>query len=106
MGKRVRLIEIAAARSGDKGDGCNIGVIARKPEYYPILKKQLTVEKVKKHFEGWVLGEIKRYELPNIECLNFICEKALGGGATQSLRTDNQGKAMNAALLRMFIEMD
>ena len=106
MPRPIRLIEIAAARSGDKGDTCNIGVIARRPEFYEILKNKLTVEKVKKHFEGWILGEIKRYELPNIHCLNFVCEKALGGGATQSLRTDNQGKVMNAALLRMFIEIE
>lgn len=106
MAKRIRLLEIASARSGDKGDGCNIGVVAKKPEYYETLKKVLSCEKVKKHFDGWILGEIKRYELPNIHCLNFVCERALGGGATQSLRTDNQGKAMNAALLRMWIEVD
>ena len=103
--KKIRLIEIAHARSGDKGDGCNIGVIARKPEYYEILKEKVTVERVAVHFKGWVFGEIKRYELPNIHAFNFVLEKALGGGATESLRTDNQGKAMNAALLKMEIEV-
>lgn len=104
--KKIKLIEIAHARSGDKGDGCNIGVIARKPEFYPVLKEKVTVERVAEHFKGWVFGEIRRYELPNIHSLNFLLEKALGGGATESLRTDNQGKAMNAALLRMEIEID
>lgn len=103
--KKVRLLELAHARSGDKGDGCNIGVIARKPEYFTILKEQLTVERLAAHFKGWVFGAIKRYELPNIHCLNFLLEDALGGGATESLRTDNQGKAMNAALLRMEVEV-
>jgi len=106
MSRKVRVLEIASARSGDKGDGCNIGVVAREPEYYEILKQQLTCENVREHFKDWIFGEIKRYELPNIQCLNFVCERALGGGATQSLRTDNQGKAMNAALLRMFIDID
>lgn len=103
--KKIRLIELAHARSGDKGDGCNIGLIAGKPGYYKVLKEKVTVERVAAHFKGWGFGEVKRYELPNVHSLNFILERALGGGATESLRTDNQGKAMNAALLRMEIEV-
>lgn len=103
--RRVPLVEIAHARSGDKGDGCNIGLIARRPEHYPILVAQVTAERVREHFKGWVQGPVRRYEMPNIQALNFVLEKALGGGATASLRADNQGKTMGGALLRMLVEI-
>ena len=101
-----RLIEIAHARSGDKGDLVNIGLIARKPEDYPILVREVTADRVKQHFEGVCKGKVERFELPNIGALNFLLHEALGGGGTMSLRVDPQGKTLGAALLRMEIEVD
>ena len=103
--KRVPLVTIAHARSGDKGDSCNIGVIARRPEYYPLMINQLTVERVREHFNGLVRGAITRYEMPSIQAINFVLEEALGGGATASLRADNQGKTMGGALLRLTVDL-
>ena len=102
---RVPLVTIAHARSGDKGNSCNIGLIARKPEHYPILVEQVTAERVREHFRGWVHGNVVRYEMPYIHSLNFLLEDALGGGATASLRADNQGKTMGGALLRFLVEL-
>jgi len=99
-----RLIEIAHARSGDKGDTANVGVIARKPEYYPVLVRELTPERVAKHFEGMLTGGVERFELPNLHALNFLLHGALGGGGTVSLKTDAQGKTLSTALLRMEID--
>ncbi len=101
-----RLIEIAHARSGDKGDTANVGVIARRPEYYPILEKYLTVEMVKRYFEGICLGEVERYELPNLGALNFLLHQALGGGGTVSLKNDAQGKTLSSVMLRMELDID
>jgi len=101
--KRVQLREIAHARSGDKGDNANIGLIALKPEYYPILVREVTAERVKQHFAGLCLGEVERYEIPNLNALNFLLHQALDGGGTLSLRTDSQGKTYGAALLRLVI---
>jgi len=101
----VRLLDIAHARSGDKGDSANIGVIARKPEYYGILVRELTPERVRAHFEGIVRGEVERFELPNLGALNFLLHGALGGGGTVSLRLDAQGKTLAAALLRMELDI-
>jgi hypothetical protein len=100
-----RLIELAHARSGDKGDTANVGVIARKPEYYPILVRELTIERVREHFKGMIKGGVERYELPNLNALNFLLHGALGGGGTVSLKTDAQGKTLSTALLRMVIEV-
>jgi hypothetical protein len=102
---KIQLIQIAHARSGDKGDTGNVGVIARKPEYYPVLKKYLTTEKVKKHFEGICLGKVERFEIPNLLALNFLLHNSLGGGGTVSLKNDAQGKTLSSAMLRMEIEM-
>jgi hypothetical protein len=102
---RVRLIEIAHARSGDKGDTANIGLIAREPRYYPILVREVTPERVKAHFGDLCKGKVERYELPNLGALNFLLYKSLGGGGTLSLRVDAQGKTLSAALLRMEIEV-
>jgi hypothetical protein len=102
---RIQLLHLAHARSGDKGDTANVGVIALRPEYYPILVEQLTTERVKRHFEGLVLGDVERYELPNLEALNFLLHNALGGGGTVSLKTDAQGKVMSTAILRMEIDV-
>lgn len=102
---RVRLVELAHARSGDKGDTANVGVIARKPEYYPLLVRELTVERVAAHFAGMLTGGVERYELPNLHALNFLLHGALGGGGTVSLKTDAQGKTLSTALLRMEVEV-
>lgn len=103
---KIKLLEIAHARSGDKGDTANVGLIALKPEYYPILLKEVTAERVKKHFEGICLGEVERHELPNLGALNFLLHESLDGGGTMSLKADAQGKTYSAALLRMEIDVD
>ncbi len=101
----MRLIEIAHARSGDKGDMANIGLIARKQEYYPLLLREVTAERVKRHFGNRCRGRVERFELPNIGALNFLLHEALGGGGTLSLRADAQGKTLGAALLRMEVDL-
>ncbi len=103
--KTVPLLELAHARSGDKGDTANVGLIARKPEYYPILVKQVTAARVARHFKGMISGNVERYELPNLHALNFLLHGALGGGGTISLKTDAQGKVFSTALLRLAIEV-
>jgi hypothetical protein len=103
---KVQLLKIAHARSGDKGDTANIGLIARRPEFYPLLVKEVTAERVKKHFAGICQGDVERYELPNLNALNFLLHQSLGGGGTVSLKTDPQGKTLSSALLRMEIEVD
>jgi len=102
---KIRLIDIAHGRSGDKGDAANVGIIAYDDKGYEIIKKHLTKESVKEHFKGICFGEVERYELPNIRALNFILNKTLGGGGTVSLKHDAQGKTLAAALLRMEIEV-
>ncbi len=103
--KKIQLLKLAHARSGDKGDASNIGLIARKPEYYPILKENVTAEVVKRHFAGICKGKVERFELPNLYALNFLLHEALGGGGTVSLRNDAQGKTLSTALLRLEIEV-
>jgi len=102
---KIQLRHIAHARSGDKGDIANIGLIALKPEHYPALVREVTAERVKKHFAGISEGEVERYELPNLHALNFVLHRALDGGGLVSLRTDNQGKTYSSALLRMEVEL-
>ncbi|MFN2635955.1 MAG: hypothetical protein ABR585_02875 [Gemmatimonadaceae bacterium] len=102
---RVRLVDIAHARSGDKGDTANVGVIALEPRWYDILAKCLTRDRVARHFEGMIEGEVERYELPNLNALNFLLHGALDGGGTLSLKTDAQGKVYSTALLRMIIDV-
>src|SRR5512143_2293465 len=102
---KVRLSEIAHTRSGDKGDTCNIGVIANEDRFYPTLVEQVTPERVKAHFGDRVRGPVERYELPNLGALNFLLHGALGGGGTVSLRIDAQGKTFGAALLSLEIEI-
>ncbi len=99
---KVRLLDIAHARSGDKGDTANVGLIALEPDYYPILLRQVTVARVARHFKGMVSG-VERFELPNLNALNFLLHGALDGGGTISLKTDAQGKVYSTALLRMEI---
>ena len=103
---RIPLSQIAHGRSGDKGDTSNIGIIAYRERHYPILLREVTPERVKKHFGSMVKGEVHRYELPNLGALNFLLHEALGGGGTLTFRIDAQGKTMSAALLRMEIEVD
>lgn len=103
---KIQLIQIAHARSGDKGDTGNVGVIARKPEYYPLLVKYLSVDRVKKHFDGICLGQVERFELANIGALNFLLHQSLGGGGTKSLKNDAQGKILSSVMLRMEIEIE
>lgn len=102
---KIQLRQIAHARSGDKGDTANIGLIALRPEYYPILVQEVTAERVKQHFTGICKGAVERYELPNLKALNFLLHQSLGGGGTISLKTDPQGKTLSSALLRMEIEV-
>ena len=103
---RVPLARIAHARSGDKGDTCNIGIIAWRPAQYPALVREVTPERVKAHFGELVKGKVERFELPNLGALNFLLHEALGGGGTLSLRVDAQGKTYGSALLAMEIEVD
>jgi hypothetical protein len=102
---KVPLSQIAHTRSGDKGDTCNIGVIALDERDYPVLVREVTAERVKAHFAGLVQGEVERFELPNLGALNFLLHGALGGGGTVSLRTDAQGKTFGAGLLSLEIEI-
>ena len=106
LAMKVLLSEIAHTRSGDKGDTCNIGVIAYDERDYPILVREVTAERVKQHFGDLVKGPVERFELPNLGALNFLLHEALGGGGTVSLRTDAQGKTFGAALLSLEIERD
>jgi hypothetical protein len=103
---KVRLVDIAHARSGDKGDTANVGVIALRPAWYPVLVRELSVERVAAHFRGMITGEVVRFELPNLSALNFLLHGALDGGGTLSLKTDAQGKVFSTALLRMVLELD
>jgi hypothetical protein len=102
---KVPLSRIAHGRSGDKGDTANIGVIALEERWYPVLLREVTVERVRSHFAGLVRGQVERYELPNLGALNFVLREALDGGGTLSLRIDAQGKTLSAALLRMEIDV-
>ncbi len=102
---KIRLLDICHARSGDKGDTGNVGLIARKPEYYPVIRKHVTAERVKEHFAGVCLGRVERHELPNLLALNFLLHETLGGGGTVSLKNDAQGKTLSMALLRMEIDV-
>lgn len=100
---QVRLLDIAHTRSGDKGDMANCGVIALKPEWYEILVQELTAERVRTHFGALISGTVERFELPNLNALNFLLHGALDGGGTLSLKTDAQGKVVSTAMLRMIL---
>ena len=103
---KIELTQLAHARSGDKGDTANVGVIALKDEYYPLLVREVTAESVKNHFGEMVKGDVERFELPNLHALNFLLHESLGGGGTLSLMTDAQGKTFSTALLRLKLEID
>ena len=101
----VQLVDIAHARSGDKGDTANVGLIALKPEWYELIVREVTRERVAQHFKGVITGGVDRFELPNLKALNFLLHGALDGGGTLSLKTDAQGKVFSTALLRMRLEV-
>ena len=103
--KKIKLINIAHGRSGDKGNAANIGIIAYDDKGYKIIQKYLTAKKVKQHFRGICFGKVERFELPNIRALNFLLHDTLGGGGTVSLKHDAQGKTLATALLRMEINI-
>jgi hypothetical protein len=100
---QVRLVDIAHTRSGDKGDTANCGVIALRPEWYPLIARELTAERVKLHYGTLISGAVERFELPNLNALNFLLHGALDGGGTLSLKTDAQGKVVSTAMLRMVL---
>ena len=102
---KVQLITLAHGRSGDKGDTANVGLIALRDQYYPLLVREVTADAVKEHFGDMVKGDVERFELPNLNALNFLLHGSLGGGGTLSLMTDAQGKTFSTALLRMFINV-
>ncbi|HYX29573.1 MAG TPA: hypothetical protein VE863_13485 [Pyrinomonadaceae bacterium] len=102
---KVQLTRLAHARSGDKGDTANVGLIALRDEYYPVLVREVTAARVKQHFKGICKGDVERFELPNLGALNFLLHESLGGGGTLSLMTDAQGKTFSTALLRMEIDI-
>ena len=102
---KVQLLDIAHARSGDKGDTANVGVIALRPEWYPLIRDQLSLERVRSHFKGIITGDVERFELPNLNAWNFLLHGALGGGGTVSLKTDAQGKVCSTAMLRMVLDV-
>ncbi len=103
--KKIKLIDIASARSGDKNNICNIGVMAKTKEDYSILKEKLSAERVKAHFGNLIKGKVIRYEWDALESLNFVCHEALDGGASRSLRIDTLGKNFSSHLLRMELEV-
>jgi len=102
---KVSLLKLAHARSGDKGDTANVGIIALEERFYPLLVREVTAEKVKAHFGEMVKGDVERFELPNLGALNFLLHGSLGGGGTLSLMTDAQGKTFSTALLRMSVDV-
>lgn len=102
---RIQLVDLAHARSGDKGDTCNVGVIAYDPAHYDLLRRELTAERVKAHLGELVRGRVERFELPNLAALNFVLHEALDGGGTVSLLNDSQGKVMSTAVLRLELDV-
>lgn len=106
MARRIALRDVAYARSGDKGDVVNIGVMAKDSDSYALLRRHLTPERVKEHFAGIVKGSVTRYELDNLESLEFVMRNALGGGATRTLMMDQTGKAYGPNMLRLVLEIE
>jgi hypothetical protein len=102
---RIRLGRVAHARSGDKGDASNVGLIADSAALFEVLRREVTAARVKEHFHEVCRGEVERFEVPNLLALNFILHDALGGGGTASLSTDAQGKTHGQGLLELEIEV-
>jgi hypothetical protein len=102
---RVQLAQVAISRSGDKGNISDISLFAKNNRIYEVLKNEVTAEKVKEHFAGLCTGKVERYEVPNVLALKYVLHDALGGGSASSLRMDNLGKSLSAALLRMYVDI-
>lgn len=102
---KVMLQHLAHCRSGDKGNTSNISVIAYEPEFYPLLKQQLSAEKFKAHYAGVVTGKVTRYDVDGLQAMNFVAEGALGGGVSRSLCLDNYGKSLSARVLSFEVEV-
>ena len=102
---KKRLVELAHARSGDKGDKADISLFAYDRLTYDLFAREVTAERVREHFKGIITGEVERYEVPNVLALKFVLHGALNGGASRSLRSDGLGKSLSSALLRMEIEV-
>ena len=98
-----KLYDIAQCRAGDKGETSILSVIAYRADDYPLLVERLTVDAVRRHLDGIVQGEIRRYELPNLGALQFVCTHSLSGGVTTSLALDAHGKSLSSALLELEI---
>ena len=101
----VQLSRIAHARSGDKGDASNVGLVASSPAAYEVIRREVTVERVARHFAAICRGEVERFEVPNLLALNFLLHDALGGGGTARLLTDAQGKTHGQGMLELEIEV-
>jgi hypothetical protein len=102
---KVPLSRIAHARSGDKGDGSNVGLLADSPQLYEVIRREVTAERVKAHFRDVCRGEVERFEVPNLLGLNFLLHDSLGGGGTLSLKTDAQGKTHGQGILQLVVEV-
>lgn len=102
---KVKVIDLASARSGDKNDVCNVGVMAKSKENYELIKKYLTADAVKAHFGPLIKGTVVRYDWDSIESLNFVCNGALDGGASRSMRMDTLGKNFSSHLLRLELDI-
>lgn len=102
---KVPLHRVAHARSGDKGDGSNVGLLADSPELFEVIRREVTAERVKAHFHAVCRGEVERFEVPNLLGLNFLLHDSLGGGGTLSLKTDAQGKTHGQGILQLEIEV-
>ncbi|MFK7740687.1 MAG: hypothetical protein AB8H80_10215 [Planctomycetota bacterium] len=103
---KVQLSSFAMARSGDKGDGSNVGIFVENEADYEVIKRELTVDRVKQHFKDICFGEVTRFEAPNMLALNFLLKDSLGGGGSESLKTDAQGKTHGLGLLELEVERD
>ncbi|MBL0209556.1 MAG: hypothetical protein IPQ13_01370 [Holophagaceae bacterium] len=101
----IQLGQIAHARSGDKGDGSNVGLIAYTDAGYRLIREAVTPERVKRHFSQICFGEVERFEVPNLRALNFLLHDSLGGGGSESVKTDAQGKTHGQAMLLMEIQI-
>ena len=102
---KLPLYRIAHARSGDKGDASNVGLIADSPEIYELIRREVTADRVKQHFQGVCRGAVERFEVPNLLALNFMLHDSLGGGGTESLKTDAQGKTHAQGMLLLEVEV-
>lgn len=104
--RRIRLADVAQARSGDKGDVANVALFAPTERLYAAFRREVTAERVRAHFGRYVRGRVERFEVPNVLALNFVLYQALGGGGARSLRSDPLGKSFGSLLLRLEIDVE